>query len=92
MIITDEASNSLEWVKLPALALSKETEGYNILGTETRTDYYTESGEPAISAVCLYLSRSDDKRVKVIRIEAAADSFGEAQDVESPLEISVSYA
>ena len=92
MIITDEAFNSLEWVKLPALALSKETESYNILGTETRTDYYTESGEPAISAVCLYLSRSDDKRVKVIRIEAAADSFGEAQDVESPLEISVSYA
>ena len=59
MIITDEAFNSLEWVKLPAPALSKETEGYNILGTETRTDYYTESGEPAISAVFLYLSRSD---------------------------------
>lgn len=54
MIITDEAFNSLEWVKLPAPALSKETESYNILGTETRTDYYTESGEPAISAVYLY--------------------------------------
>lgn len=91
MIITDEAFNSLEWVKFPAPALSKETEGYNILGTETCADYYTESGEPAISEVFLYLSRSDDKRVKVIRI-AAADSFGEAQDVESPLEISVAYA
>ena len=45
MIITDEAFNSLEWVKFPAPALSKETEGYNILGTETCTDYYTEGGE-----------------------------------------------
>lgn len=53
MIITDEAFNSLEWVKIPAPALSKETEGYNILWAETCTDYYTESGEPAIRAVYL---------------------------------------
>lgn len=90
MIITDEIFNSLEWVKLPATALNKETEGYNILGAETCTDYYTESGAPAISAVFLHLSRSDDKRVKVIRI-AVADSFEEVQDVESPLEIAVAY-
>ena len=53
MIITDEAFNSLEWVKIPAPALSKETEGYNILWAETCTDYCTESGEPAIRAVYL---------------------------------------
>ena len=55
MIITDEAFNNLKWEKLPAHDFDKETEGYNILGAETCTDYYTEGGEPSrnINSVCL---------------------------------------
>lgn len=92
MIITDEAFNNLKWAEIPAQDFNKETEDYNILGAETCTDYYTEGGEPAISEVLLYLSRSADNRVKIIKIAVAVDCCGELQGGESPLGISIAFA
>lgn len=93
MIISDEEFSSLEWAPLSALDLQKETEGYIITDTDTCIECYTDSGEPSISFVWLYLSRPGDTQIKIIQIEANfINMYGEAKDNESPLKMAIAYA